>query len=94
MGAVLRRVDFVGVGEEGGVSYVLITEAELVALIKERVKEFPCRTVAAAGLCVSLGYLDMVLYRYRHPGPSILEAVGYEKVVLYRKKEAGNKTDL
>ncbi len=37
---------------------------------------------------VSPSYITDLLGGMRDPGPKILDALGYERVVLYRKKEA------
>jgi transcriptional regulator with XRE-family HTH domain len=43
---------------------------------------------AAADLGVSSQYLSDVLHGRREPGPKILNALGLERVVTYRKKKA------
>ena len=44
------------------------------------------RTALAARWNVSIQYIIDVARGYRDPGKSILAALGYERVILYRKK--------
>jgi transcriptional regulator with XRE-family HTH domain len=48
------------------------------------------RTLAdfAKELKVSPGYLRDILHGHREPGPKILEALGLERVVTYRRQKA------
>lgn len=59
--------------------------------IRERVREAEAaagsRAKLAAQWDISVQYIADVLRGYRDPGKSILAALGYERVVLYRKKE-------
>lgn len=55
-------------------------------LVREAEREAGNRTRLAIKWNVSIQYISDVLSGYRDPGKSILKAIGYERVVLYRKK--------
>ncbi len=61
----------------------MITQTELVALLRELSR--PNASAYAAQIGIHQSYLSDVLHGRRDPGKSILKALGYERVVLYRK---------
>lgn len=63
----------------------MITQAELIALLREQAH--PGQNKWAKAHDIAASYLSDVLNGRRDPGKSILAALGYERVVLYRKKE-------
>lgn len=65
----------------------MITHDELVALIRAAVKEAGSQRALARQWSVAPAYVTDLLRGLRDPGPKILEAMGYERVVLYRKLE-------
>ena len=67
----------------------MITQAEFVAQLRELAK--PNASAYAAQIGIHQSYLSDVLNGRRDPGKSILAALGYERVVLYRPI-AYNKT--
>lgn len=62
----------------------MITHAELIALLREQAQ--PSAKAYAQRVGIAQSYLSDVLNGRRDPGKSILRALGYERVVLYRKK--------
>ncbi len=62
----------------------MITQAELITLLREQAH--PNQGAWAQAHKVAASYLSDVLNGRRDPGKSILAALGYERVVLYRKK--------
>ncbi len=63
----------------------MITQAELIALLREQAPQGKQEAWGAAHK-VAASYLSDVLNGRRDPGKSILAALGYERVVLYREK--------
>jgi transcriptional regulator with XRE-family HTH domain len=61
----------------------MITQAELVALLREQAQ--PSQQAYAQRIGIHQSYLSDVLNGRRDPGKTILAALGYERVVLYRK---------
>ncbi len=61
----------------------MITQAEFVALLREQAK--PNASAYAQRIGIHQSYLSDVLNGRRDPGKSILKALGYERVVLYRR---------
>lgn len=62
----------------------MITQPELIALLREQAR--PNQYKWAETHKIAASYLSDVLNGRRDPGKSILAALGYERVVLYRKK--------
>ena len=60
----------------------MITQTELIALLREKAQPNAKAYAQHAGIAQS--YLSDVLNGRRDPGKSILRALGYERVVLYR----------
>ncbi len=56
-------------------------------LVREAEQAAGGKPALAARWGISVQYIADVLRGYRDPGKSILKALGYERVVLYRKKE-------
>ncbi len=54
-------------------------------LVREAEQAAGSRAALAAQWSISVQYIADVLRGYRDPGKSILAALGYERVVLYRK---------
>ncbi len=61
----------------------MITQSDLIALLRAQMQ--PSQRVWAETHKVATSYLSDVLNGRRDPGKSILRALGYERVVLYRK---------
>jgi transcriptional regulator with XRE-family HTH domain len=57
-----------------------------INLLEKRITKSSLRAVARE-LDVSAGYLSHLMKGEREPGPKILDALGIEKVVTYRKKK-------
>lgn len=55
-------------------------------LVHEAEQQAGSKPALAANWGISVQYINDVLRGYRDPGKSILAALGYERVVLYRKK--------
>lgn len=62
----------------------MITQAELIALLRERAPQGKQEAWARAN-GVKPPVLSDVLNGRRDPGKSILKALGYERITLYRK---------
>ena len=60
----------------------MITQAEFVALLRDKAQ--PNASAYAKQIGIHQSYLSDVLNGRRDPGKSILKALGYERVVLYR----------
>ena len=58
------------------------------ALVREAEQTAGGKPALAAQWSVSVQYIADILRGYRDPGKSILKALGYERVVLYRKVES------
>lgn len=61
-----------------------MTEAQLIALLQKRVDRDGLRA-SASDMGLSAPYLLDVIRGRREPGPKILAALGWEKVVTYRR---------
>jgi transcriptional regulator with XRE-family HTH domain len=64
-------------------------EPDPVAEIKRRLQTKSQRELAAE-FGVSGGHINHVLHRNREPGPKILDKLGLERVVSYRRKRNRN----
>jgi DNA-binding transcriptional regulator YdaS (Cro superfamily) len=64
-----------------------ISEAEMVALIREIVKTCGTQYAAARRLGVEESYISNVLTGIRSPGPAICAALGYTRVHCYQRVE-------
>lgn len=64
----------------------MVNVDDIRARITDAVREAGSQVALAAKWGVSVQYIRDVLSGYRDPGKSILAALGYERVVLYRKK--------
>ncbi len=62
----------------------MITQQDLIALLREQAR--PHQRDWAEAHKVAASYLSDVLNGRRDPGKSILAALGYERVILYKKK--------
>ena len=71
----------------------LITEAELAGVIKTQKQKIGSYTKIARLLGVSVAYVHAVASTKSHPGPAILEWLGYRRVVLYEKTGECNRQD-
>jgi hypothetical protein len=71
-----------------------ITEEEFVEEVRKHVCRFDGQKQAAKSLFVSLGTLQATICQYKHPGPTILDSMDYERVWMYRRKRTNgqNKT--
>ena len=64
-----------------------MVDGEYIRLeLRRAVNAAPGQKALAAQWGISVQYISDVLRGYRDPGKSILAALGYERVVLYRKK--------
>ena len=64
-----------------------MVDAEYIrTLVQEAEQAAGGKPALAAKWGISVQYIADVLRGYRDPGKSILKALGYERVVLYRKK--------
>ena len=57
------------------------------SLVREAEQAAESRAALAAQWGISVQYINDVIRGYRDPGKKVLAALGYERVVLYRKKE-------
>ncbi len=64
----------------------MITQTELIALMRGQMREHPSQQSYAANIGIHQSYLSDLLNGRRDPGKKVLAALGYERVVLYRKK--------
>lgn len=62
-----------------------MTKAELLALLASRVHKAGSQAALAAELGVSPAYIHDVLKGKREPGKGILEPLGLERIVTYRR---------
>ena len=65
----------------------MITREEMTDLIRAAAQEAKSQRALAHKWGVSPSYITDLLQGLRDPGPTILDAMGYERVVFYRKKE-------
>lgn len=65
----------------------LITQREFVVKLHLLVDQFANQKEAAQAWGVSESYLSDVLSGWRAPGEKICNAVGYERVKMYRRAE-------
>jgi hypothetical protein len=65
----------------------LLNQREFIAELRSRVNQFASQKEAAKAWGVSESYLSDVLSGWRAPGEKICNAVGYERVTMYRKVE-------
>jgi hypothetical protein len=63
----------------------MLTHDELIELIRAAAQAAGSQRALARQWNVSPAYITDLLRDLRDPGPKILEALGYERVVLYRK---------
>ena len=64
----------------------MLTEEALRGKIRALVRGYPSQKRAAQHWGISQQYLNDVLHGRRAPGPQLLSALGYERVVLYRSQ--------
>jgi hypothetical protein len=64
----------------------MITRDELIDLIRTAVKAAGSQRALARQWDVAPAYITDLLHGLRDPGPKVLEAMGYERIVVYRKK--------
>lgn len=69
-------------------SRATITRADILAQIKELVAVEGSQRLAADTLDVSVQYLNDILHGRRDFGPRVLNALGLEAVVTYRRKRS------
>ncbi len=68
----------------------MITHDELIELIRAAAKGAGSQRALARQWDVTPSYITDLLYGLRDPGPKILEALGYERLVFYQKKPANH----
>lgn len=64
----------------------MIDRNSVIALVRAAAVEAKSQRNLAHQWSVSESYITDVLSGYRDPGKKILDALGYERVVLYRRK--------
>jgi hypothetical protein len=64
----------------------LLTEAEFIELVRKWADSYPYHQDLAYKVYLSPDYLSAVLRGLRRPGPAF-EALGYERVTYWRKKQ-------
>ena len=64
-----------------------LTITDVIALLRKRCKEAGSQRAFATANKISPQYIADVLRRKREPGEMILNALGLEKVIIYREKE-------
>jgi hypothetical protein len=64
---------------------ILFTDADIIAILREHLRKFNRMQEAADSLCVGVSTLDYAVNQRRPISPCILQALGYERVVLYKK---------
>jgi predicted DNA-binding protein (UPF0251 family) len=62
----------------------LLTEAEFLAVLRDLVAGYATQKDAAQAWGISPQYLSDVLNNGRAPGEKILQAIGWERVEMYR----------
>jgi transcriptional regulator with XRE-family HTH domain len=65
----------------------MITREEMTDLIRKAADEAKTQRALARQWGVSPSYITDLLQGLRDPGPAILDAMGYERVIFYRKKK-------
>lgn len=63
-----------------------MNQQQFVAYLNEQAKRFGEIKAYAESLGVSQQYLGDILNRGKAPGKKVLEATGFERVVVYRRK--------
>jgi hypothetical protein len=69
----------------------LLTEAEFLSVLRDRVAGYATQKDAAQAWGISPQYLSDVLNNGRAPGEKILRAIGWERVEMYRMTKANRK---
>lgn len=64
-----------------------ITESELLGIVRARVTESQSQMCVAADLGISRATLNLVLNGRHPPTPKLLKALGYQRVMMYRKRD-------
>lgn len=64
-----------------------MNHAAFILFLRGRVKEAGSQRAFAESCSVSEAYLSDILRMRRSPGPKILDAVGYKRVISYEQKE-------
>lgn len=67
--------------------YTFLTIEDVLELIRREVKACGTQQAFAVKVGITQGYVNDILRRKREPGPKVLEALGLEKVVVYKEKE-------
>jgi hypothetical protein len=84
----LHHRTFVLVPQEALVVPPVFTESILLEKIREEVEQFPSVKGFADAHGVSAEYTRQVIRGIRPPSTNLLDALGYQRVTLYRKKDA------
>ena len=66
---------------------LLMTEDQFCRRLKALVRGFASQKRAAQCWGISQAYLNDVLQGRRHPGPKLLQALGYVRDIGYRKEK-------
>ena len=65
---------------------MMISRDAMIALIRSACQQAGSQRKLAQAWDVSPSYITDLLAGMRDPGPKILDALGYERIVLYRRK--------
>jgi transcriptional regulator with XRE-family HTH domain len=68
-----------------------MTPEEFIAYLTEQVDAYGSQLAFARHYGVSPSYLSDVMRRKREPGPSMLHALGFRKVVTYKRISKGGE---
>lgn len=61
---------------------------DIIAVVRRACREAGDQQTLARQLGVSPAYISDVLNERKEPGPKILDPLGYERVVTYRRRKA------
>lgn len=64
-----------------------LSSEEFLDLIRREVKACGTQKAFADKVGVTQGYINDILKKKREPGPKILDALGFRKVIIYEVKE-------
>lgn len=64
-----------------------LTLEDVLDILRAGIKTHGTQANYADFLGITQGYINDMLKRKRDPGPKVLDALGLEKVVVYREKE-------
>lgn len=68
-----------------------LTEVEFAEAVKEFARRCGSEKAAAEELGVSWAYVHNVITQRRKPGPKFYKAMGYERIIFYRRNMIGGE---